>query len=212
LSQLEDAGAQLVELDFDLADLCLASYYIITGAECSSNLARYDGIRFGATSSGTDLRKRYIDTRSSGFGAEVKRRILLGTYVLSAGYFDAYYNKARTVRKAIRTALEGWFEKIDILATPTSPTLPFKFGERLADPVQMYMSDLCTVFVNLTGTGGINVPNGFGEVDGHSLPTGLQLVCAPHRDSLLLRVAAQFEELTGWRYSPPSWISDALAN
>jgi aspartyl-tRNA(Asn)/glutamyl-tRNA(Gln) amidotransferase subunit A len=202
----------LVPLEFDLADLCLACYYIITSAECSSNLARYDGIRYGTGSDNPDLQARYVEARSAGFGAEVKRRILLGTYVLSAGYFDAYYNRARTVRKAIRDVLEGWFEKADVIATPTSPTLPFRFGERLEDPVQMYMSDLCTVFVNLAGTAGINIPNGFGEVDGQKLPTGLQLVCAPLRDTLLLRVAAQFEELSGWHYEPPDWIASQLAD
>ena len=122
--------------------------------------------------------------RSAGFGGEVKRRILLGTYVLSAGYFDAYYDRARRVRRDIRaSAGRRCSRRVDVLATPTRPTLPFKFGERLPDPIAMYMSDLCTVFVNLAGTAGISIPNGFGEADGVRLPTGLQFVCAPFRDA-----------------------------
>jgi len=211
LDTLAGAGAEIVELDFPLADYCLPAYYIIVSAECSSNLARYDGIRFGVQGEEPDLLARYLGVRSRGFGAEVKRRILLGTYVLSAGYYKAYYDRARRVRGDIRASLDDMFRRVDVLATPTSPTLPFKFGERLEDPVLMYMSDLCTVFVNLAGTAGINIPNGFGERDGVRLPTGLQLVCAPHRDAVLLRVACQFEQLTGWRYTPPQWVAEALA-
>jgi len=210
LKAMQDAGAEIVELDFPLVDYCLPAYYIITCAECSSNLARYDGVRFGKDSEEEGLQERYRDVRSNGFGPEVKRRILLGTYVLSAGYYDAYYDRARRIRRDIFDLMEKNFANVDILATPTSPSLPFKFGERMTDPVKMYMSDLCTVFVNLLGTAGINIPNGFGEVDGVKLPTGLQLICAPFRDSLLLRVAHQFEKLTGWRYQPPKWIQDVL--
>ncbi len=212
LEALTNAGAQLADLSFPLADYCLPAYYIITAAECSSNLARYDGVRFGMSAEEGGLRERYVQVRSAGFGAEVKRRILLGTYVLSAGYSDAYYNRARQLRSDIRNQLDELFKQVDVIVTPTSPTLPFKFGERLADPVQMYMSDICTAFVNLAGTAGINIPNGFGtSAAGDSLPTGIQFVCAPFRDSLLLRIAYQFEQLTNWRYEPPAWVKRALA-
>jgi aspartyl-tRNA(Asn)/glutamyl-tRNA(Gln) amidotransferase subunit A len=212
LKALEAAGAQITELSFPIADLCLPAYYIITAAECSSNLARYDGFRFGASSEAEDLQQCYREVRSNGFGAEVKRRILLGTYVLSAGYYDSYYDRARQLRRDIRNQLDSLFKQVDVLATPTSPTLPFKFGERLADPVQMYLSDLCTVFVNLAGTAGINIPNGSGATSaGDSLPTGIQFICAPFRDSLLLRIAYQFEKLTGFNYEPPAWVKQALA-
>jgi aspartyl-tRNA(Asn)/glutamyl-tRNA(Gln) amidotransferase subunit A len=135
--------------------------------------------------------------------------------VLSTGYQDAYYDRARRLRRDIREMLLGWFERVDVIATPTSPTLAFPFGTRDADPVKMYIADLCTVFVNLAGTAGINIPNGFGTDsarDGSSvsLPTGLQLVCAPWRDNLLLRVAHNFELLSNWRYQPPAWIGRKL--
>lgn len=210
IDAMSKAGAEIVELDFPLVEYYLPAYYIITAAECSSNLARYDGIRYGITADNEDLLERYRTIRSAGFGAEVKRRILLGTYVLSTGYYDAYYDKARHLRRDIRDSLEQVFNKVDILATPTSPCMPFKLGERLEDPVQMYLADVCTVFVNLAGTGGINLPNGFGEVNGDKLPTGIQFVCAPFRDNLLLRVAHQFEQLSGWKYRAPEWILKEL--
>ncbi|MCC7477631.1 Asp-tRNA(Asn)/Glu-tRNA(Gln) amidotransferase subunit GatA [bacterium] len=215
LDKLAAAGTQIVELDFPLADYCLPAYYIITAAECSSNLARYDGIRYGPASGQDELLARYVETRGAGFGAEVKRRILLGTYVLSKGYQDSYYDRARRLRRDIRDQLLSWFESVDIIATPTSPTLAFPFGARNEDPVRMYIADLCTVFVNLAGTAGISVPNGFGSdtaPDGSTvqLPTGLQLVCAPWSDELLLRVAHNFELLSGWRYTPPQWIAKKL--
>ena len=210
LGKLSAEGVDVVELDFPLVDYLLSTYYIITCAECSSNLARYDGVRYGLEPEGESLVERYREVRSNGFGAEVKRRILLGTYVLSAGYYDAYYDRARRIRRDIYEQMEQHFQDVDILATPTSPTLPFKFNERMQDPIKMYMSDICTVFVNLLGTAGINLPNGFGEIDGVKLPTGLQLICAPFRDNLLLRVAHQYEKLTGWSYQPPQWVSDIL--
>lgn len=212
LQALKDAGAEVVELDFPLADYCLPTYYIITAAECSSNLARYDGVRFGLKPTRDDLLERYLEVRSEGFGSEVKRRVLLGTHVLSAGYFDAYYDRARHVRQDIHDELLRQFQQVDFIATPTSPTTAFKLGERLDDPVSMYMSDLCTVFVNLAGAAGISMPNGFSNSDGAYLPTGIQFVCAPHRDHLLLRLANQFEQLTGWKYEPPDWIAKEMAS
>jgi aspartyl-tRNA(Asn)/glutamyl-tRNA(Gln) amidotransferase subunit A len=212
LKRMTDAGARIVELDFGLADLCLPAYYIITAAECSSNLARFDGVRYGLASDAADLRQRYLEVRSAGFGAEVKRRILLGTYVLSAGYSGAYYDRARRLRAAIRDSLADMFTRADIIVTPTSPTLPFKLGARNQDPVKMYLADLCTVFVNLAGAAGISLPNGFGDDDDVSLPTGIQFVCAPMRDAQLLRIAHQFEQLCGWRYEPPQWVKQALSH
>lgn len=208
---LRDAGAEVVELDFAEADFCIPAYYIITAAECSSNLARYDGVRYGAEPVGKELLERYLDVRSRGFGEETKRRILLGTYVLSSGYFDAYYNRARAMRAAIRDSLAGMFGKVDVIACPTSPQLPFKLGEKLDDPVAMYMSDLFTVFVNLGGACGISMPNGFAEDDGKQLPTAIQFVCPGFHDARLLRIAAQFEQLSGWKYAPPQWVQDKLA-
>jgi aspartyl-tRNA(Asn)/glutamyl-tRNA(Gln) amidotransferase subunit A len=204
------AGAQVEEVEFDLLDLCLPAYYIITAAECSSNLARFDGLRYGQASDAADLLSRYLAARSEGFGAEVKRRILLGTYVLSSGYYDAYYDRARQLRAEITRQVELLFERFDVLITPTSLSLPFRFGERTQDPVKMYLSDLCTAFVNLADTAGINLPNGFADHEGARLPTGLQFVCARFHDHLLLRVARQFELLTGWKYKAPQWVSDKL--
>jgi aspartyl-tRNA(Asn)/glutamyl-tRNA(Gln) amidotransferase subunit A len=211
LGLLMGSGATIIELDFDLADYCLPAYYVITAAECSSNLARYDGIRFGAAPQAADLLERYVELRSRGFGAEVKRRILLGTYVLSAGYADKYYDRARRLRRDIFDLFSGYFHQVDVIATPTAPTLPFMFEARNLDPVQMYLSDLCTVFVNLAGLCGISLPCGMARgAEGVDLPVGLQLACAPHHDSLLLRLAHQYERLAQWGYTPPQWVQDGL--
>jgi aspartyl-tRNA(Asn)/glutamyl-tRNA(Gln) amidotransferase subunit A len=211
LETLSSNGAEITELDFDLADYCLPAYYIITAAECSSNLARYDGIRMGEEPRASELLERYVELRSRGFGAEVKRRILLGTYVLSAGYADKYYDRARMLRRDIAQLFAEFFKQVDVIATPTSPTLPFQFNARNLDPVQMYLSDLCTVFVNLAGLCGISLPCGMAQDStGAELPVGLQFACAPFHDSLLLRLANQFEQLSGWQYTPPKWVQDGL--
>lgn len=211
LKRMTDAGAEVVELDFPLVDLSLPAYYIITAAECSSNLARYDGVRYGLEPAGDELLRRYIDVRSRGLGSEVKRRILLGTYVLSAGYAGKYYDNAWALRRDIAASVVTMFERVDVIATPTSPGLPFRFGERSADPVRMYLADLCTVFVNLSGCAGISLPCGHAADEQHvKLPVGLQLVSAPFHDSLLLRIATQYERLTEWKYQPPEWISERL--
>jgi aspartyl-tRNA(Asn)/glutamyl-tRNA(Gln) amidotransferase subunit A len=156
--------------------------------------------------------EHYINVRSQGFGAEVKRRILLGTYVLSAGYGEKYYDNARALRRDIRASVMEAFEKVDVIATPTSPTLAFRLGARTEDPLKMYLADMCTVFVNLFGGCGISVPCGFGE-DKHAtrLPVGLQFVAPPFHDHLLLRIAAQYEKLAEWKYAAPEWIQSALA-
>ncbi len=211
LAQLREAGAEIIELDFSVSQYCIPAYYVITAAECSSNLARYDGVRFGAEPQGEDLLERYLNVRSEGFGEEVKRRILLGTYVLSSGYFDAYYNRARAMRAEITRSLNSMFNGVDVIACPTSPQLPFKLGEKMDDPVAMYMSDLFTVFVNLGGCCGISMPNGFAEDEGQKLPTALQFVCPAFHDSMLLRIASQFEALCDWSFQPPDWVTDRLA-
>jgi aspartyl-tRNA(Asn)/glutamyl-tRNA(Gln) amidotransferase subunit A len=211
LKRIEDAGATVVELDFPLAEACLPAYYIITAAECSSNLARYDGIRFGQPPQTADLLERYVELRSRGFGAEVKRRILLGTYVLSAGYAGKFYDNARRLRSAIAAYFAELFQQVDVIAVPTSASLAFRFGERSADPVAMYMSDLCTVFVNLAGLCGISLPCGMAkDQHGVELPVGLQFACAGFRDAQLLRLAWQYQQLAGYRYTPPQWVQDAL--
>jgi aspartyl-tRNA(Asn)/glutamyl-tRNA(Gln) amidotransferase subunit A len=211
MQKIEAAGATVMEFDFPLAEACLPAYYIITAAECSSNLARYDGVRFGPEPEGTDLLERYVELRSRGFGPEVKRRILLGTYVLSAGYAGKFYDNARRLRRAIEAFFAELFQQVDVIVVPTSASLAFRFGERSADPVAMYMSDLCTVFVNLAGLCGISLPCGMAkDQHGIELPVGLQFACAGSRDSLLLRLAWQYQQLAGYRYTPPQWVQDAL--
>jgi aspartyl-tRNA(Asn)/glutamyl-tRNA(Gln) amidotransferase subunit A len=237
IRQLIDQGAEIVELDLPLLELALPAYYIITAAECSSNLARFDGIRYGLGKNSrdgapspsaavdepqdsggrqggpptNDLLSHYINIRSNGFGAEVRRRILLGTYVLSAGYGEKYYDNARALRRDITASVMEAFGKVDVIATPTSPTLAFKLGARTQDPLKMYLADMCTVFVNLFGGCGISLPCGFGEdAHGTRLPVGLQFVAPPFHDHLLLRIAAQYEKLTDWKYEPPAWIAERL--
>jgi aspartyl-tRNA(Asn)/glutamyl-tRNA(Gln) amidotransferase subunit A len=211
LGELTARGAQIIELDFTLADDCLPAYYIITAAECSSNLARYDGIRYGPPPEAGQLLERYVELRSRGFGAEVKRRILLGTYVLSAGYAGRFYDNARRLRGDISAYFNAAFHQVDVIATPTSPTLPFRFGDRDTDPVAMYLSDLCTVFVNLAGLCGISLPCGFGAGEhGAELPVGLQFACAPFHDALLLRLAWQYQRLVNYRFTPPQWVQDGF--
>jgi aspartyl-tRNA(Asn)/glutamyl-tRNA(Gln) amidotransferase subunit A len=236
IKQMTDQGAEIVELDLPLLELSLPAYYIITAAECSSNLARFDGIRYGlgkesvlhggaglrarlapgtemagTESRPTGLLEHYIHIRSGGFGAEVKRRILLGTYVLSAGYGEKYYDNARAVRRDIRDSVMDAFEKVDVIATPTSPTLAFHLGARTQNPLKMYLADMCTVFVNLFGGCGISLPCGFGlDEEGTRLPVGLHLVAPPFHDQLLLRIAAQYEKLTAWKYEAPECIKQKL--
>jgi aspartyl-tRNA(Asn)/glutamyl-tRNA(Gln) amidotransferase subunit A len=221
IEHMTNAGAQVVELDLPLLDLSLPAYYIITAAECSSNLARFDGIRYGLgkdtpleqTSGSADLLAHYINVRKQGFGAEVKRRILLGTYVLSAGYGEKYYDNARALRRDIRDSVMESFKSVDVIVTPTSPTLAFRLGARTQDPLKMYLADMCTVFVNLFGGCGISLPCGLGEDEsGTRLPVGLQFVAPAFRDNLLLRVASQYEKLTAYRYEAPQWIMEKLGS
>lgn len=178
LEKLREAGHKIVDIDLPLFEAGLASYYIVMPAEVSSNLARYDGIRYGSRHEGSDLMDTYLESRAHGFGPEAKRRILLGTYVLSSGYYDAYYGKAEAVRSLMRQELADAFGSIDLVVTPTAPTPAFKLGEK-EDPLSMYRQDIFTVPVNLTGVPAISLPMGTVEREGKKLPVGVQYI-APH--------------------------------
>ena len=215
LEVLQARGAALVDVDLPHARYATPVYYLVSTAEASSNLARYDGVRYGFRANATDLRAMYGQTRGLGFGAEVKRRIMLGTYVLSAGYYDAYYVKAQQVRTLILRDYDRAFERVDVVAMPTSPVPAFKLGERIADPLQMYLVDVFTVSANLTGLPAINVPCGFtrgtaapkpGEPASTAagLPIGLQLTGRRFDEPMLLRMADAYERDTEWsRQLPP---------
>jgi len=178
LEELKAAGHQVVDIELPLFEAGLAAYYIVMPAEVSSNLARYDGIRYGARHEGKDLIDTYLESRAKGLGPEAKRRILLGTYVLSSGYYDAYYGKAEAARALMREELNGVFETVDLVVTPTAPTPAFKLGEK-EDPLSMYRQDIFTVPVNLTGVPAMSLPMGEVEREGSSLPVGIQYI-APH--------------------------------
>jgi aspartyl-tRNA(Asn)/glutamyl-tRNA(Gln) amidotransferase subunit A len=190
LKSYEAMGARLVEISLPHTSYATAAYYIVATAEASANLSRYDGIRFGLRVEGDNNIEIYNRTRARGFGAEVKRRIMLGTFVLSAGYYDAYYLKGQKVRTLIRRDFERAFESCDIIATPVAPTTAFALGEKMADPLQMYLSDIFTISVNLAGLPGISVPCGF---DARGLPIGLQLIGQPFGEEAILRAGDAFE-------------------
>ncbi|WP_456392130.1 Asp-tRNA(Asn)/Glu-tRNA(Gln) amidotransferase subunit GatA [Persephonella sp.] len=192
--QLEKEGAEIIEVSMPTTKYAIEAYYIIAPSEASSNLARYDGVRYGYRAKDyKDLEEMYSKTRDEGFGAEVKRRIMLGTYSLSSGYYDAYYLKAQKVRTLIYQDFMDAFEKVDILATPTTPDVAFKIGEKTDDPIQMYLSDIFTVSVNMAGVPGISIPCGFKD----GLPVGLQLIGKPFDEGTLLQVAHRYESLSG---------------
>jgi aspartyl-tRNA(Asn)/glutamyl-tRNA(Gln) amidotransferase subunit A len=190
LNSYEEMGARLVEISLPHTGYAVAAYYIVATAEASANLARYDGIRFGLRVEGSNNLELYNRTRARGFGAEVKRRIMLGSFVLSAGYYDAYYLKGQKVRTLIRRDFQQAFESCDIIATPVAPTTAFSLGEKTSDPLQMYLSDIFTISVNLAGLPGISVPCGF-DTDG--LPIGLQLIGPPFGEEAVLRAGDAFE-------------------
>jgi aspartyl-tRNA(Asn)/glutamyl-tRNA(Gln) amidotransferase subunit A len=192
LADLEAAGAGVVEIALPHAPHAVATYYIVATAEASSNLARFDGVRYGLRVPATDLRRMYGETRDRGFGAEVKRRIILGTFVLSAGYYDAYYLRAQQVRTLIRRDFEGAFRECDVVAMPTTPTPAFRLGEKTADPLQMYLEDIFTVPANLAGIPGLSLPGGF--VGG--LPVGVQLLGRPFDEATLLRIGFAYQQRT----------------
>ena len=214
LETLTARGATLVDVTLPHARHAIPVYYLISTAEASSNLARYDGVRYGFRAgadradakSGTakagpyDLKTMYAQTRARGFGAEVKRRIMLGTYVLSAGYYDAYYLKAQQVRTLILRDYDRAFEQVDLVAMPTSPTAAFRIGERVADPLQMYLADVFTVSANLAGLPAVSVPCGF---TADRLPVGLQLTGRRFDEATLLRVADAYERDTEWSKQVP---------
>ncbi|MDA8096840.1 MAG: Asp-tRNA(Asn)/Glu-tRNA(Gln) amidotransferase subunit GatA [Clostridia bacterium] len=200
ITVLEQRGARVEETTLPHTEYALPTYYIIAPAEASSNLARYDGVRYGyRVEEAEDVVDMFSRTRSRGFGAEVKRRVMLGTYALSAGYYDAYYLKALKVRTLIRRDFERAFEKFDFLISPTAPSTAFRFGEKVDDPLTMYLSDVFTLAVNLAGLPGVSIPAGF--VDG--MPVGLQLIGKPFSESTLLRAAYTFEQSTAHHLKRP---------
>ena len=194
-----DAGAEIVEISLPHTKYALATYYIVAPAECSSNLARYDGVRYGLRMPGKDLTEQYEVTRATGFGAEVKRRILIGTYVLSAGYFDAYYIKAQKVRALIARDFSDAFQQCDLILTPTAPSAAFALGEKSDDPIAMYLNDVFTVPASLAGLPGISVPAG---LDTGGLPLGLQLIGRPFDEETVFAGAAALEKAAAFKALP----------
>lgn len=196
VKQLESLGATVEEISLPHTEYAAATYYIIAPAEASANLARFDGIRYCARVDGADPIELYRNTRGAGFGPEVKRRIILGTYVLSSGYYDAYYLRAQKVRTLIRQDFLNAFEKVDAIVTPTAPTAAFKIGEKSDDPLQMYLSDVFTISCNLAGICGVSLPCGFTKSP--KLPIGLQLLGKPFGEETLLKIAHAYEQSTPW--------------
>ena len=193
---MEDLGAIVEECSLPNVRFSLPTYYIIAPAEASSNLARYDGVEFGYRLPGTkDTVSMMTESRDRGFGTEVKRRIMLGTYVLSSGYYDAYYLKASQVRTLIRQDFERAFARFDVLVTPTAPSVAFPLGAKADDPIQMYLNDICTIPINIAGIPALSLPCGY---DQH-LPVGLQLITAHWQEPTLLQVAYAYEQAAGWK-------------
>jgi len=195
LSGLEKKGHTIKKVSLPNLTYSLAGYYIIMPAEASTNLARFDGVRYGLSVKGATPFEDYAKTRGTGFGKEVRRRIMLGTYVLSAGYYDAYYNKATAVRELIQSDFTNAFEGVDVIATPTSPTPAFVIGEKANDPLRMYLADIFTVPVNLAGVPAISVPSGFGEREGKQLPLGFQIIAPHFKEERLFALGADVENL-----------------
>jgi len=196
VKKFSELGAEIVEISLPHTDYAVGVYYIIATAEASANLARFDGVRYGARVDGNDPVELYARTRGAGFGTEVKRRIILGTYVLSGGYHDAYYLRAQKVRTLIRSDFLKAFEIVDAIVTPTSPTAAFKIGEKSDDPLQMYLSDIFTISCNLAGICGVSLPCGFTRSP--KLPIGLQLLGKPFGEATMLRLAHAYEQSTSW--------------
>ncbi|MGO9376978.1 MAG: Asp-tRNA(Asn)/Glu-tRNA(Gln) amidotransferase subunit GatA [Dissulfurispiraceae bacterium] len=201
IKQLESLGATPVEVSLPNTGYATAAYYILATSEASSNLARYDGVKYGFREQGRDLIDMYMNTRAKGFGPEVKRRIMLGTYALSSGYYDAYYKKAQQVRTLIKNDFDNAFKEADVIITPTSPSPAFKVGEKAQDPLQMYLSDIFTISVNLAGVPGISIPCGFTK---ENLPVGLQIIGKHFDEETLLKTAYAYEQSTEWHLRRPS--------
>ncbi len=201
LSRFEAAGATVREISLPHSQYAVAVYYIVATAEASSNLARYDGMRYGYRAEAGDLTETYRMTRNEGFGSEVKRRIMLGTYALSAGYYDAYYLKAQRARSLIGQDFDQAFERCDLIVTPTAPSTAFRLGVKLDDPLQMYLSDICTISANLAGLPALSLPCGF---DRDGLPIGMQIIGPHFKEEEILRLAYRYEQETEWgRKKPP---------
>jgi aspartyl-tRNA(Asn)/glutamyl-tRNA(Gln) amidotransferase subunit A len=199
---LKAAGAEIAEVSLPHTKYALATYYIVAPAEASSNLARYDGVRYGLRAGGRDIIDMYEQTRAAGFGKEVRRRILIGTYVLSAGYYDAYYLRAQKVRTLIKRDFEDCFSAgVNAILTPTTPSAAFAIGEKSADPIEMYLNDVFTVTVNMAGLPGISVPAG---LDSQGLPLGLQLIGRPFDEETVFSLGAVIEAAAG-RFAPEKW-------
>jgi aspartyl-tRNA(Asn)/glutamyl-tRNA(Gln) amidotransferase subunit A len=204
IKQLQTLGAEVVDLSLPHTDYGIAVYYFLATAEASANLARFDGVRYGYRAENPrDILDHYGRTRGDGFGPEVKRRIILGTYVLSSGYYDAYYLRAQKVRELIRQDFAKAFEKVDAIVSPTSPVPAFKLGERTADPLQMYLADIFTVPGNLAGICGINVPCGFAQIGSMRLPIGLQLLGKALDEARIFQIAYAYEQSTDWHKARP---------
>jgi aspartyl-tRNA(Asn)/glutamyl-tRNA(Gln) amidotransferase subunit A len=201
IREIESLGAVAVQVSLPHTSYAIATYYILATSEASSNLARYDGVKYGFRESGKDLIDMYMNTRAKGFGPEVKRRIMLGTYALSSGYYEAYYKKAQQVRTLIKCDFDNAFKEVDVIVTPTSPTPAFKIGEKATDPLQMYLSDIFTISVNLAGVPGISIPCGFTK---DNLPVGLQIIGKHFDEQTVLKTAYAYEQSTEWHLRRPS--------
>jgi len=206
IAEYKKLGAEIVEISLPNTGLSIPVYYVLAPAEASSNLSRYDGVRYGhRTAEYTDLMDMYCKSRAEGFGAEVKRRILIGTYVLSAGYYDAYYLKAQQIRRLIAQDFEEAFKKCDVIMGPAAPSTAFKAGEKVDDPVAMYLQDIYTISTNLAGLPGMSVPAGFStSADGKALPVGLQIIGNYFDEARMLNVAHQYQQVTDWHAQAPN--------
>jgi aspartyl-tRNA(Asn)/glutamyl-tRNA(Gln) amidotransferase subunit A len=201
IEEYKKLGAEVVDISLPNSGLSVPAYYVVAPAECSSNLSRFDGVRFGyRCEAPTDLEDLYKRSRGEGFGPEVKRRIMVGTYALSAGYYDAYYLKAQKIRRLISEDFKQAFAKVDVIMAPTTPTVAFNIGEKVDDPITMYLSDINTIAVNLAGLPGMSVPAGFSQ----NLPVGLQIIGNYFAESRLLNVAHRYQQVTDWHTQMPA--------
>jgi aspartyl-tRNA(Asn)/glutamyl-tRNA(Gln) amidotransferase subunit A len=206
IKKFEDLGAKIVEVSLPLTKYAIATYYILVKSEASANLARYDGVRYGFSATADSLSQNYLETKAQGFGPEVKRSIMMGTYALSAGYYDAYYLKAAKVRTLIKREFDQVFKDIDCLVAPVTPMLPFKLGEKVDDPLQMYLADIFTVPINTAGVPAISLPCGFAKPQNgdKELPIGLQIIGKHFDEKTILRAAYNYEQATEWHKRKPN--------
>jgi len=205
IAEYEKMGAKIIEIQMPNLKLSVPTYYVVAPAECSSNLSRFDGVRFGhRCDDPKDLVDLYKRSRGEGFGDEVKRRIMTGTYVLSAGYYDAYYLQAQRARQLIKADFDKAFEQVDVIMGPTAPNLAFGIGELMDDPIAMYLNDLYTIGVNLAGLPGMSIPCGFAkDAGGSELPVGLQLIGNYFEEGRLLNIAHKYQQVTDWHTKAP---------